>query len=135
MPTDLARTQLLSASLYPSSASAPAPAANTSGIVVARPRTPKLSDHDAQVLEPEILQLTTKHGNVLVVDLSEVLLMGSTGLGMLINLRKKLGALNGKLALAAMNDDLFNVMKITKLTGMFTFHANVEEAVKSLQSK
>ncbi len=52
--------------------------------IIAYVRCERITDFDIPALTGDITALTTAHGPRLVVDMSEVLLMGSSGISLLI---------------------------------------------------
>jgi anti-sigma B factor antagonist len=68
----------------------------------------------------------TRH---LVLDLSRVTFLDSVGLSMLIGLRRTLAARSGTLHLAACAAPVLDLLVVTGLTGAFTVHDTVAEAV------
>ncbi|GAB2666588.1 STAS domain-containing protein [Kribbella swartbergensis] len=68
----------------------------------------------------------------LVVDLSGVDFMDSSGLGVLIGAHKASAALGGALVVAGPGPRVQKIFRITKLNKVFTVHETLEEAVASL---
>jgi anti-sigma B factor antagonist len=66
-----------------------------------------------------------------VVDLSDVKFMNSSGLGMLIGGLTTMKKANGHLKLARVTEKIESLLIITKLITIFEFYDSVEEAVKS----
>ena len=67
----------------------------------------------------------------LVVDLSDVKFMNSSGLGMLIGGLTTMKKANGSLKLARVTDKIESLLIITKLITIFEFYETVNEAVNS----
>jgi anti-sigma B factor antagonist len=67
-----------------------------------------------------------------VLDLSGVEFMDSSGLGVLVGAHKEAAALGGALVLAAPGPRVQKIFKITKLHKVFTVHETLEEAVTGL---
>jgi len=67
---------------------------------------------------------------LLVLDFSGIRMISSQALGMLLNLRQKLQALAGGLALAGIDPRLSRVFKITRLQDVFAFCPDVPAAVR-----
>ncbi|MFO7526754.1 MAG: STAS domain-containing protein [Ignavibacteriaceae bacterium] len=67
-----------------------------------------------------------------IVDLSAVKFMNSSGLGMLISGLTTMKRANGHLKLANVTDKIESLLIITKLITIFESYESVEEAVKSL---
>lgn len=66
-----------------------------------------------------------------VVDLSEVKFMNSSGLGMLISGLTTMKRENGSLKLACVTEKIESLLIITKLITIFESYESVDEAVKS----
>jgi anti-anti-sigma factor len=67
-------------------------------------------------------------GKVLL-DFSKVTSMSSQGLGMLVNLNKKLAAIKGSLALCGLRPEIKKLFAITGLEKDFKFHADDKAAL------
>jgi anti-sigma B factor antagonist len=67
----------------------------------------------------------------IIVDLSDVKFMNSSGLGMLIGGLTTMKKANGHLKLARVTEKIESLLIITKLITIFEFYDSVEEAVKS----
>lgn len=65
----------------------------------------------------------------LVLDFSNVKLLSSSAIGVLITLKKKLDQIRGQVVLCGLRKDLMRVFKITRLDKMFKFHADEEQAL------
>lgn len=71
----------------------------------------------------------------LVVDLSGVELMNSSGLGMLVAASRTLHAGGGVLALAGANEKLQKLFAMTRLDSVFRQYGTTEEAVAALNNR
>jgi anti-anti-sigma factor len=70
----------------------------------------------------------------LVFDFSELTYISSSGLRLLIEVARNLSKTNGKLALAALNYHVGEVIKIAGFTSIFSIYPTCEEAVAYAQS-
>ncbi|WP_448062173.1 STAS domain-containing protein [Cellulomonas hominis] len=85
--------------------------------------------YTAPVLREE-LSVLVEDGRVdLVVDLTAVRFMDSTGLGVLVGALKKVRSASGHLQLVIESERLLNVFRITALTQVFTIRDTVEAAL------
>lgn len=91
-----------------------------------------VTDFDLSALEADIRAAGTSHGWKVAVDMSKVLLLGSAGLGLLLNLRKDATAHKGKFVLFGLSDDLMGVMKATKLNTLLTILKDRKAAIAAL---
>jgi len=67
----------------------------------------------------------------IIVDLSDVKFMNSSGLGMLIGGLTTMKKANGHLKLARVTEKIESLLIITKLITIFEFYESVDEAIKS----
>jgi anti-sigma B factor antagonist len=67
----------------------------------------------------------------IIIDLSDVKFMNSSGLGMLIGGLTTMKKANGHLKLARVTEKIESLLIITKLITIFEFYDTVDEAVKS----
>lgn len=70
----------------------------------------------------------------IVVDLSDVKFMNSSGLGMLIGGLTTIKKADGNLKLAKVTEKIESLLIITKLITIFEFFETVEDAVKSYEN-
>ncbi|WP_146900573.1 STAS domain-containing protein [Cellulomonas aerilata] len=68
-------------------------------------------------------------GRDLVVDLSRVTFLDSTGLGVLVTARKKADVRGGRMQLVVAGERVMKVFRITALTRLFTIHPTLETAL------
>ncbi|MBD3383528.1 anti-sigma factor antagonist [candidate division KSB1 bacterium] len=80
----------------------------------------------------KIIDKTLKNETVnVVVDMSQVSWMNSSGLGVLISALTSLRSSGGDLRLANLNDRLRRPIQITKLDSVFSDYKSVEQAIES----
>lgn len=86
----------------------------------------------APALRAELMSIPEDTARV-VVDLSEVTFLDSTGLGVLIAAMKRLrdNETGGQLHLVVTRPHIQKVLEVTGLNAIFTVHATVAEAVAS----
>ncbi len=65
----------------------------------------------------------------LVLDLSKVKMITSSGIGIFLNINQ---SLKSKLRLAVVNDEVKKVLELTKVTSVIKIFDTTEEAIKSL---
>lgn len=70
----------------------------------------------------------------MIVDLSGVIRLDSSGLGLLVKIAKAFRGRNGRLCLAGISGSVAEVLELTRLDGFFRVFCSVDEAVESLQS-
>ena len=90
------------------------------GRVVAGPENESLRAHIYRLL-PD--------GRDVILDLSEVVFIDSSGLGTLVRLLTSLRRIDGDLKLCKLPRDIYNVLKMTNLISLFDTHVCEEDAI------
>jgi anti-sigma B factor antagonist len=90
---------------------------------------------DSHLLQ-EKLNEELKQGRLwFVLDLSGVIGLSSTGLGVLISAHRRLSEQNVAFKLARLSDKVRSVLQITRLNTIFEIYENVDEAIKSAKTR
>jgi len=88
---------------------------------------------DGAKLHDTLHDLKEQNKTNVVVDLSKVKFMNSSGLGMLISAMTTMRNAGGDLRLANVADRIQSLLVITKLITVFKHYESVEEAAKSYE--
>jgi anti-sigma B factor antagonist len=88
---------------------------------------------DAGTLNGRLHELLAAGARNIVLDLSAVQFINSSGLGLLIGGVNAVRAGGGKLVIAGASEKILTLIKITKLERIFDSHANVDAAVAALK--
>ena len=80
-------------------------------------------------LREELLGVIEGGGLHLVIDLSEVTFLDSTGLGVLVGVYHRLRARDGSMSFAGVGDRVRRVFRVTQLTKIFMLHPSVDDAI------
>jgi len=67
----------------------------------------------------------------LILDFSQVRFLSSQTLGVLLNLRKKMDAIKGRLVICGMRKELHKLFRITRVDKIFDFYDNEQQALNS----
>lgn len=89
----------------------------------------RLDAISSPVVEKQLLALMDRGEERLVLDLSELTYISSLGLRIFIAVAKSIQKVNGKLALAGLNDHIYEIFKIAHFTSIFSIYPNCDEAV------
>ena len=103
------------------------------GVVILEPRGKIMGGPDASLLHDKLYECIEQDKKQIVVDLSQVDWMNSTGLGILISSYTTLRNHEGMLKLANVTDKIKSLLTITKLVTVFEAHDSVDEAVQSFK--
>ncbi len=90
-----------------------------------------LGGPDATALNDSLHKLVEKHKKKIVVDLSGVQSMNSSGLTMLIGALTTVRKVGGELKIAEASRKIESLLVITRLTTVFEMYPTVKEALES----
>jgi len=102
-------------------------------VVILEPKGKIMGGPDASLLHDKLYECIEKDRKQIVIDLSGVDWMNSTGLGILISSYTTLRNHNGELKLANVTDKIKSLLTITKLVSVFESFDSVDEAVNSFK--
>ncbi|PID54123.1 MAG: anti-sigma B factor antagonist [Micrococcales bacterium] len=88
--------------------------------------------YTAPVLREHLNELVADGRHHLVIDMTEVEFLDSTGLGVLVGCLKRIRAQDGTLALVCHEEKILKVFRITGLTKVFPIHDTVESALTAV---
>ena len=103
----------------------------TDGVIVVRLEGSVLGGPDATALNDALHKLVEKGRKNVVLDVSGVETMNSSGLGMLIAAMTTMRNAGGTLKIAAASKKIESLLVITKLTSVFELFETVKQAVGS----
>jgi anti-sigma B factor antagonist len=84
--------------------------------------------YTAPTLRESLVQLATAGESRLIVDLTRVDFLDSTGLGVLVGANRRLTAAGGTMTLVCPHEKLLKIFRITGLDSVFQIHGSVEAA-------
>lgn len=88
---------------------------------------------DASSLNSQIHSLLEEGKKAVVLDMSKVQFINSSGLGLLIGTVNALRSAGGTLKVAGASEKIRTLIKITKLEGLFELYSSVDEAVAAVK--
>jgi anti-sigma B factor antagonist len=86
---------------------------------------PELKEHTSRVIE--------QGKTCVIIDLSRVTFMDSTGLGVLVGALKRLRAARAELLLVVTDYDIERLFELTGLDGTFTIYRSRDDAIEHLE--
>lgn len=90
--------------------------------------------YSAPALKESLTALFQSGVYTVVVDLSDVAFLDSTGLGALVEARSTTTDAGGELPLVCSQERILKLFAITGLDGVFSIHSSVDEAVAGLHA-
>jgi anti-sigma B factor antagonist len=103
----------------------------TSGISVIKMEGSLLGGPEVSELNNTLHKFVDAKKKKVIVDLSDVSLMNSSGLGMLIASATTMRNAGGDLKLACASAKILKLLEVTKLLTVFEHYKNVKEAIQS----
>lgn len=103
------------------------------GVVILEPRGKIMGGPDATLLHDRLYEFIQQGKTRVVIDLSRIEWMNSTGLGILIQGYTTLRNSDGQLKLAQVTDKIQSLLTITKLVSVFDAYDSVEDAIASFK--
>jgi anti-sigma B factor antagonist len=107
------------------------PASEKNGVTILALEGAILGGPEANALNEELHRLLDAGKTRVIISLEKVTHMNSSGLGMLIGGYTTMKHNGGELKLAALNETLKNLIRITKLNTVLTSYDTIDEAVAS----
>jgi anti-sigma B factor antagonist len=90
-----------------------------------------LDSANIEALGRSLMEIVEKQDTrKLILEFTAVRFMSSQALGVLLQLKKSMDSVRGKLVIAGIRPELYKVFKITNLNKMFTFHDDLDKALQ-----
>lgn len=90
--------------------------------------------YSAPALKESLTELLQSGVNTVVVDLTAVAFLDSTGLGALVEARAATTEAGGTLPLVCSQERIVKLFTITGLDGVFSIHPTLDDAIQSLSA-
>lgn len=90
-----------------------------------------MTDEHIHMLQAAVRELLDENFKKIVIDLSKIKRINSSGLGSLISLYTAAHNKNAVLKIGGYNEFVKNVLNITKLAEVFEIHPSQEDCIKS----
>ncbi len=98
-------------------------------VVIFRPEGETLDMRNATAFREEIRPIVNE-GKHVVLDMSGVHFVDSTGLGALLSLMRGLAAQDGSLRMAGLQDQVLNMFRLVRMNMVFDIYGSVDEAME-----
>ena len=102
-------------------------------IVILEPKGKIMGGPDASLLHDRLHDYIEQDKKKVIIDLSKVDWMNSTGLGILISGLTTIRNNNGELKLANLTKKVQSLLTITKLVSVFEAYDSIDEAIESFK--
>lgn len=115
----------------------PAPNINDQGdlLIVALDDQTAINDSQADGYRKALYELVQDRPNIkLVIDLNTIEFLSSSGIALLIGLKRRVDSVKGQLVLARVQPYVLDVFKVMKILSLFTMSDSVESGSALLRS-
>ncbi len=100
------------------------------GVAIGRIHCPVVGQREAPIIQEEALDAAARSGHRLALDFSAVTMMGSLALGTLVAVARSCKERGGGLALFGLNDNLTEVLKMSRLDKLLPIAKDEARAIK-----
>jgi anti-sigma B factor antagonist len=90
----------------------------------------RLDAHNSPELREYVLKMLAEGHTRFIVDLSQVLFVDSSGLGVLLSGYKNVSLQSGRFSLAGLHPRVQSMFELTRLNQVFEIFANLDEAME-----
>lgn len=104
------------------------------GVTLAEVLREKITEHENQAVFTDLAAAAGAHGHRIALDLSQVGLLSSAGLGGLITLHKNCASNGGKLVVYGLRDSILGLLKLTRLDRLLVVALSREEAMEKVKA-
>ena len=87
---------------------------------------------------PDLRDLLRKHfkaARPVLLDMSAVTFMDTSGLATLIEARNRADTQGGQVILCGLTERITEILTVTRVTQLFSIHANADDAVRALENE
>ncbi|USN99074.1 MAG: STAS domain-containing protein [Phycisphaeraceae bacterium] len=100
------------------------------GVLLVTVLCESVTDREAGIVFEETNQHLDNSCKGLIVDLSQVGVLTSAGIGTLVRLHKRLGERQGRFAVCSLSDDLSELFRLTRMDRLFTLAPDRDAAMR-----
>ncbi len=102
------------------------------GYLSATVKTERIAEREGPILAAELGKAGKDRASKIIVDLTQVYMISSAGIGSLVQLHRACEADKGKLVLFGLNKELLELLKIARLDRLFKIAPTRDAAVEAL---
>ncbi|MGD8538236.1 MAG: STAS domain-containing protein [Candidatus Aminicenantes bacterium] len=103
------------------------------GILIITPKVKRIDASIATDLKSKLIDFLENGDKVIVINLSEVDFIDSSGLGAMVLILRKIGT-DGRIKLCKLKESVRSIFELTRLDKVFEIHKSEEGALESLRT-
>lgn len=108
---------------------------NQDNIVIFRLKNKNVNSEVSAALKAEVLIVCQPDLRGMVLDLTEVEMMDSAGLGAILLAYRQLNEYDIPMMLVGVQEYVYKIMEISQINGLFDFFDTVQEAIECIESE
>lgn len=103
------------------------------GILCVKPQEKSLEGANSRELKKKITEYINQGNKIIVLNISNIEFMDSSGIGTLITILKLLASQQGKIVLCEVREAILRIFTLTRLDLVFKVFPTEKEAINSLE--
>jgi len=103
------------------------------GVLVAKLKCEKLGEYEASIVQGDISAAAKGTSWKVALDFTDVQLISSVGLGLIVTLNKAAKTNKGRMSMFNLNPNLLNLFKITRLDSGLLIKSTAQEAIEAVK--
>lgn len=104
---------------------------NGQEVLIIKPDSSRIDASSAVQFKNQMLDIIQSGKNTIILDLSEVDFIDSSGLGALVSSRKTMGS-KGDIVLCDVSERVLNIFKVTRMNKVFKIFNSKDEALRDM---
>lgn len=104
------------------------------GILIVTPQVKRIDANIATDFKSKLIDFLENGDKVIVINLTEVDFIDSSGLGAMVLILRKIGT-DGRIKLCKLKESVRSIFELTRLDEVFEIHKSEEGALESLRSE
>jgi len=102
-------------------------------VVILTIKTEKLDSENAPQVKAKVLIESQPDVDAMIIDLSNVRMIDSSGLGVLLLAHRQMNEYNAPVILVGISEEVYKLMEISHIHDIFDVYDTVEEAIADLK--
>ncbi len=103
-----------------------------SGYTIAKVKCERIAEREGPILLGELTRAAKARASRIAIDLSDVMMISSAGIGSLVQLHRACAEHKGKMILFGLTDEMMSMLKIARLDRLFTITPSRADAAGAL---
>ena len=102
------------------------------GHAIAMVKCERIAEREGPILVSELSEIAKARACRLAIDLTEVMMISSAGIGSLVQIHRACAEHKGKLVLFGISEEMLAMLKVARLDKLFTIKSTRDDAIGAL---